>query len=160
MTSTKPRTDSRNSAREAPRALGGAVVENEQLAAGPVEASHDRAVATAARVLAHALVHTRADVGRAIERERLDEHLDRASARETDLPRVLVAQIHLEQTRAHRAENVFGFFDDLCVDAAADRDRAQHATALAHQHLGALLARSGAAGIHEGGDRDAPAGAP
>src|SRR5207247_5203205 len=86
--------------RVAERALGGAVIEHEQLAARAVQARDDGAVAAAARVLAHPLVHPRAHVGRAVERDRLDEDLDGAAAREADLPRVLVAEVHLEQARA------------------------------------------------------------
>ena len=145
--------------RVAERALGRPVVEDQQLAAWRIETRDDGAVAAASRVLSHVLVHARAHVGRAVQRDRLDEHLDGAAAREADLPGVLVAEIHLEQPRPHGAQHVFRLLDHLRVDAAADGDGAEHASALAHQHLGALLARSGAASVDERGHGDAPAGA-
>src|SRR5438552_128491 len=84
-----------------------------------------------------------------LARERLDEHLDRAAARETDLPRVLVAQIELEEPGPHRREDVLGLLEDLGVHAAADRHGAQDRPAFTDDHLGAFLARRRAAGVHE-----------
>jgi hypothetical protein len=86
--------------------------------------------------------------------QRLDEHLDRAAARETDLPGFLVAQVELEEPRAIRVQHVLGLLDHLGVDATADRDGAEHGSALTDQHLGAFFARRGAARVHQGRDRD------
>ncbi|OLD75581.1 MAG: hypothetical protein AUG87_12525 [Candidatus Rokubacteria bacterium 13_1_20CM_4_70_14] len=51
-----------------------------------------------------ARVEPRGRVVRAVERERLDEHLDRAAARETDLPRGAVAQERLDARQRARFE--------------------------------------------------------
>src|SRR5439155_14010948 len=65
------------------------IVEDDQFAGRALEPCHDGAPSAASRVGAHALVERRVGVPFS-DRERLDEHLDRAAARETDLPRFLV----------------------------------------------------------------------
>jgi hypothetical protein len=73
---------------------------------------------------------------------------------EPDLPRLLVAQIHLEKARAHGAEDVARLLDHLGVDAAADGDRAEDPAGLVDDHPRTLLARRGAPRVHEGRDGD------
>ena len=97
------------------------------------------------------LVEAGGRVVRAVERQGLDEDLDSAAAGEPDLPRLLVAEVQLEQARAHGAQDVFRFLDDLRIDAPADRHRADDVALLAHNHLGAFLAGRGAVGVDQGG---------
>src|SRR5262245_66433997 len=77
--------------------------------------------------------------------QRLDEDLDGPAASQPDLPGFFVSKVQLEQARAILVQDVGGFFDDLSIDAAADRHRAEDATALADEHLGAFFPRRGPA---------------
>src|SRR5213592_758324 len=132
--------------RLAQRALARAVIEQEELGAA-IEPRDDRRVSAAGGVLAHLQVE--------LGRQRLDEDLDGPATRQPDLPRFLVTEVQLEQARAILVEHVGGLFDDLGVDAASDRHRAEDATALADEHLGAFFSWGGAAGVDERGDGDA-----
>ena len=128
----------------------------------PLPASSSRVTMAArpprVRVGARALVQGEGGVARPVQRDRLHEHLDGAPAGEPDLPGLLVAQIQLEQPRAIRAQHIGGLLDHLGVHAAADGDGAQDAAPVAHQHLGAFLARRGAARVDQGGQGDLPLG--
>jgi hypothetical protein len=126
------------------------------------EAPLRRAVVQQQHLGAHRTVEPRDDCGppalvvvgahelEQIGGQRLDEHLDRATAREADLPRFLVTQIELEEPRAIRVEHVLGLLDHLRVNAAADGDGAEHGSAFADQHLRAFFARRGAARVDQG----------
>ena len=81
----------------------------------------------------------------------LDEHLDGAAAGETDLPRLFISQVQLQELGGVVAEDAFGLLDHLGVHAAADGHRAQVPAAGPHQHLGPLLARGRAAGVDQRG---------
>ena len=87
------------------------------------------------------------------EGHRLDEDLDGPPARETDLPGVLVPEIEGEQLRPGSLEHALGLGHHLGVHAAPDRHRAEDPTVLTDPHLRPLLARSGAVGADEGGER-------
>ena len=138
--------------RVAERARGRAVVQDQDLRADrPIEPGDDCRSPAAARVGTHALQ----EVGG----QRLDEHLDRPAARETDLPGFFVAEVQLEQPRLHRVQHVLGLLDDLRVHAPADGDGAEHGAALADEHLRAFFSRRRAPRVHERGDRDLARGA-
>src|SRR2546430_4801845 len=137
-----------------------AVVQHEELPAHlAVAPRHDGGGLARGGVAARALVEPRGRVVAMVERERLDESLDRPAAGEPDLPRLLVAQVELEEPGPHRGEHVLGLLEDLGVDAAPDRHRTEDRAALADDHLGPFLARRRAAGVHEGGDGDLAGGA-
>src|SRR2546430_15122526 len=90
-----------------------AVVQHEELPAHlAVEPRHDGGGMARGGVTARALVEPRGRIVRTIERERLDEHLDRAAARETDLPRPPIAPGQLQGPGPHRGENVLGLLAD------------------------------------------------
>jgi hypothetical protein len=126
---------------------GRAVVQQQDLRADrTVEPRDDRGPSALLGMSAHALQ----EVGR----QRLDEHLDRAAARQPDLPGLLVAQIQLEEPGPVRVQHVLGLLDHLGVHAAADGDGTKHGSAFTDEHLGAFFARRGAARVHQGRDRD------
>src|SRR5262249_60895268 len=87
--------------------------------------------------------------------QRRDEALVCPAASQPDLPGFFVSKVQLEQARAILVQDVGGFFDDLSIDAAADRHRAEDATALADEHLGAFFPRRGPACVDQRGDGDA-----
>jgi hypothetical protein len=139
----------------AQRALPGAGVEEQQL--GPVvrriQARDDHRAAARLGVGARPVVEHHGGAAARAERDRLHEDLDRPPAGQPDLPGLLVAQVQLEQARRVLVQHVGGFLDDLRVHAPADGHRAEHAPALAHQHLRPLLAGRGAAGVDQRGHR-------
>src|SRR4029450_10343704 len=144
-TSTNARTPSSTTVREAPAAMAvrASATKRASRAASPRLPSTTSSARTSsvpppaaapagARVRVDAIVESRRGVVAPVQRQRLHEHLDGAATGEADLPRFLVAEIQLEQTGPHAAQDVFGFLDDLRVHAAADGDGAPDVTALAH----------------------------
>ena len=138
----------------AQRPLLGPGVQEQQLGPvlGRVEAGEDGGAPAALGMGARFLVEDQRRVG-VVQRHRLEEDLDGAAAGEADLPGLLIAQVQLEQSRRVPAEHVGRLLDDLGVHATADRDRAEDAPALAHDHLGALLPRRGPPRVHQRGHR-------
>jgi hypothetical protein len=140
--------------RVAERALDAAAVEHEQLAPVALQPGDDGRAATGARVRVRAIVEARRGVVAVVQHQRLHEDLDGATTGEPDLPRLLVAEVQLEQSRAHAGQDVFGLLDDLRVDASADGDGAHDVAVFADDHLGPFLPRRGPARVDQGGHGD------
>ncbi len=140
----------------AQRALAAARVQQEHLrpVVRRIEPGQDRGAPAPLGMGAGLLVERERRVVGPAEAQGLQEHLDGATAGEPDLPCLLVAQVQLQQPRRVRAQHVRRLLDDLRVHAAADGHRAEHAAALAHQHLGAFLPGRRAARVDERRDRD------
>jgi len=112
----------------AERALLPAVSKSRSLA--PLCGASRRVTITArrpARVDAGALVVGQRGVVLVVERHRLQKDLDGAAAGEADLPRLLVAQVQLEEPRGVLVQHVGRLLDDLRVHAAPIGHRAEHA---------------------------------
>ena len=95
-------------------------------------------------------------VGR-VEIHAREQHLERAAAGESDLPRFVVIERDRKQLvrRAAAVEQRVGRLDHLRVDAPADRHAADDPAAAADDHLGADLLGGAGRGGYECREGDA-----
>src|SRR5262245_50221484 len=90
--------------------------------------------------------------GDALPVERLDEPVDHAATGQPDIPSVVVGDAKMQQLGLASLDRLLAGVEHRAFDAAA-ADRASHAAAGRHRHLGADTARRRAERLDDGGGR-------
>jgi hypothetical protein len=84
------------------------------------------------------------------------EHLNRASARQTEFPGIFISERQLDEARHLRGQHRLRLLDDVGIHATTDGYCAEDFSSLSDPHFCPLLARGCSYGIDQGGEADTP----